>query len=182
MYIILHKYQILAITRRIPFPPVATRPRVVRKAQPPPVGTQFMSRPEADHFGPGLVQARGETLRTWARSRPNAARFRPGSVEARGGPFWAWARPGPSRFSAGLERSRPTAARPGSGRIQARGRLLRAWFRPGPRRTGPGLDPSRCQGSSSKPCHVGPRGLLHPRPRWWGTQNLYSPMCTHQCV
>ena len=111
-----------------------------------------MSRPEADHFGPGLVQARGGPLRAWARSRPKAARFRPGSVEARGGPFWAWARPGPSRFSAGLERSRPTAARPGSGRIQARGRLLRAWFRPGPRRTGPGLDPSRCQGSSSKPC------------------------------
>ena len=110
----------------------------------PPVGTQFMSRPEADHFGPGLVQARGGPLRAWARSRPKAARFRPGSVEARGGPFWAWARPGPSRFSAGLERSRPTAARPGSGRIQARGGLLRAWFRPGPRRTGPGLDPSRC--------------------------------------
>ena len=97
MYSMFYKYYRLYNIRRIPFPPVVTRPRVVGETQAPPVGTHLMSRPEADHFGPGLVQARGGPLRAWARSRPEAVYFGPGSVQARSAPLRAWARPGLTR-------------------------------------------------------------------------------------
>ena len=164
-YISVYNYQILYITRRIPFPPVATRPRVVRKTQPPPrwgrsscpgprrtTSGLGSSRPEADHCGPGLDPGPKRPASGLDPSRPEADHFGPGPVLAQVDFPPAWRDPGPQRPAPDLDGSKPEADCFGPGSVQGRGGLVRAWIRPD----------AKVQAQS----HVGPRGLLHPLPRW----------------